>query len=249
MTVYDLDLRETVPSAGRRALPKVAYCFQMHVKQFSSTVQEPIFYGHNLVGFLPTIVHPNEIFDGAILRGYTGGSMETYTIQNNAMVEALYRRHGKELLFVGVVVFVSSSDETERERTAILTANLVSNVLGADGVLLTKAYGGAPHADIERSVEICEEVDLKTVSLIQVLTDESSLEEGVLINSHKIDGLINTGFFNEKVTLRPLEKIVGGDGSDLIEGESPENEMTVRLRLLSGATSQLGGSKMVAVQY
>jgi glycine reductase len=246
---YKLNLPIDRDMHVHKNLPRIAYYFQMHAKQFSLGDREPIFYGHNLKGILPTAVHPNEVLDGAVLRGYLGGSMETYLIQNNAVIKRLYSKHGKEILFAGVVAGVSSIDENERERAALVAGNIMSNVLGAEGVILTKAYGGAPHTDLERTAEVCEEIGLKTVLLIQVLTEETSLEEAVLIGSDKLDALVNTGFFNERVTFPGVERIIGGLPSDLIEGQPATGEITTRLRLLAGATSQLGESNMIAVQY
>jgi hypothetical protein len=85
--------------------------------------------------------------------------------------------------------------------------------------------------------------------MIQILTQEASLEEGVLITSDKLDALVNTGYFNEKVILPPVERVIGGLPSDLVEEQPSLGEITARLRLLIGATSQLGKSLAMAVQY
>ena len=52
----------------------------------------------------PTIMHPNEFFDGALVN-YQYDNMKisetTQTYQNQPVIKELYRRHGKDLLFAG----------------------------------------------------------------------------------------------------------------------------------------------------
>src|SRR2546425_10734806 len=92
---------------------------------------------------LPTIVHPNEVLDGAVLRGFMGRSVTTWATQNHPMIQALYAQHGRTLWFAGVVVTVAQATEPERVRSALLTAGLVAHTLGADGAVFTKIGGGA----------------------------------------------------------------------------------------------------------
>ena len=123
---YDLgSLAETCKEMEH--LPRVAYVYQVHALQqaVEKPPDEPIFYGDNASKLLPTIVHPNEILDGAIVRAYRCRGQETYSIQNHPMVLGLYSKHGKDLCFVGVVATVSQSTEPERERSAAVAAKLV----------------------------------------------------------------------------------------------------------------------------
>src|SRR5262249_61670317 len=93
---------------------------------------------------LPTVVHPNEVLDGAVLRGFMGRSVTTWATQNHPMIRALYAAHGRTLWFAGVVVTVAQATEPERVRSAFMAADLVAHTLGADGAVLTKIGGGAP---------------------------------------------------------------------------------------------------------
>src|SRR2546422_7511345 len=97
---------------------------------------------------LPTIVHPNEVLDGAVLRGFMGRSVTTWATQNHPMIRALYAQHGRTLWFAGVVVTVAQATEPERVRSAFLAAGLVAHTLGADGAVFTKIGGGGPPAGI-----------------------------------------------------------------------------------------------------
>ncbi|MDE3075678.1 MAG: hypothetical protein KGJ86_09620, partial [Chloroflexota bacterium] len=78
-------------------LPRVAYVYQLHSHQVPTVPGEPLLYGDNCRHLLPTILHPNEILDGAVVRSYHHLNMETYDIQNHGLILDLYRRHGREL--------------------------------------------------------------------------------------------------------------------------------------------------------
>ena len=126
------------------ALPKVAYIFQFISGQFVSIPGHPILYGSGADRIAPTILHPNEILDGAIVTPYRSMGMEVFGLQNHSIIKELYRRHGKDLCFVGVVIVVAHDKEQENERAATMAAHLAKWILGADGVILTKSGEGFP---------------------------------------------------------------------------------------------------------
>jgi glycine reductase len=104
---------------GPKNLPRVAYIFPMHSHQHPTQQSETVFYGSNIQGFMPTIVHPNEILDGALMFSY---SAFTWFAQNHPVILELYRRHGKDLWFAGVVLTVAPAVVAEKERNAFLNA-------------------------------------------------------------------------------------------------------------------------------
>lgn len=61
----------------------------------------------------------------------------------------------------GVVVYSASTDAENRQRSADMCANLLKNVLHADGAVLTKILGGMPHADIACTGVACEKAGVK----------------------------------------------------------------------------------------
>ena len=154
--VYELNLAERSGDSPSR-LPRVAYYYQLYTPQHDyQGIPDPILYGSEVKGLLPTLVHPNEILDGAVTSGHTIRELDTYTIQNHPLVRELYRRHRKDLIFAGVVIGVASLEPVQRERMAMMAASLVSNALAADGVVLTKTHGGMPHVDLALVAEACE---------------------------------------------------------------------------------------------
>src|SRR3989442_1921596 len=76
-------------------LPRLAYGFQIHSDPRPTGLDEGILYGDPVRRMLPTIVHPNEVLDGAVLRGFMGRSVTTWPTQNHTMIQALNVQHGR----------------------------------------------------------------------------------------------------------------------------------------------------------
>ena len=103
----------------RSALPRVAYVGQIFSRQRKPEPEEQIIYGADTDGMVPTLLHPNEWLDGAVVTSYhtSIGGAETYFYQNNPVVAELYRRHqAREINFVGTVATIASADNCDRER-------------------------------------------------------------------------------------------------------------------------------------
>ena len=114
-------------------------------------------------------------------------AVDTYSIQNHGVIKELYRHHGKDLIFAGVVGMVANTEPPVRVRSACLAAKLVKDVLGADGVILVKATGGMPHIDLSVAAEECEKLGVKTAIFTQPLTPFGTLSDTVLFNSPSLE--------------------------------------------------------------
>jgi glycine reductase len=158
--VYELD----IPSLNKKSdLPRVAYYYQLYSPQHDHIgISDPCFYGTDVRNLTPTIIHPNEVLDGGVVGAHTIRALDTYTIQNHGVIKELYQRHGKDLIFAGVVCGVANMEPVTRSRQAMMASQLVKNVLGADGVILTKIHGGLPHVDLALVAEECEKLGVKT---------------------------------------------------------------------------------------
>jgi hypothetical protein len=105
---FDLPAATRVPAA-LQYLPRIVYVFQIHSHQHPTGVEEGILYGDPARRMLPTVVHPNEILDGAVVRGFMGRNATTYAIQNHPVIRALYAQHGHTLWFAGVDAVILTS--------------------------------------------------------------------------------------------------------------------------------------------
>ena len=81
-------------AAPAAALPRIAYAYQV---QSQGVFLRSRLYGRILDELQPSLLHPNELADGALTSGGLGGhgvKMHTWMHQNNAVVERLMAGHG-----------------------------------------------------------------------------------------------------------------------------------------------------------
>jgi glycine reductase len=235
--VFDLPAPTRVP-AEIAHLPRVAYVFQIHSHQRPTDVDEGILYGDPVRRMLPTLVHPNEVLDGAVVRGFMGRGVTTWATQNHPVIRELYARHARDLVFAGVVLTVAHATEPERVRSAAMAAGLVADVLGADGAIFTKIGGGAPHVDMAQAAAQCEARGVKTVLLVEDMSTDGSEEGMLLFNFPGLDALVNVGSAQEKVALPSMARVVGADDA---AGAAAPNYGAI-----CGAIEQVGASRVMS---
>ena len=236
--VFDLPAPTRVPAALAH-LPRVAYVFQIHSHQRPTGIDEGILYGDPVRRMLPTLVHPNEILDGAVLRGFMGRAVTTYATQNHPVIRELYAQHGRTLWFTGVVLTVAHATEPERLRSAAMAAGLVADVLGADGAVFTKLGGGAPHVDMAQAAAHCEALGVKTTLIVEDMSTDGSEEGMLLFNFPALDALVNVGSAQEKTMLPAMARVIGAD--DLAAAAAPSSYGAI-----CGAIEQVGASRVTA---
>lgn len=233
---------------GPKDLPRVAYIFPMHSHQRPTQQHETVFYGSNIQGFMPTIVHPNEILDGALMFSY---SAFTWFAQNHPVIYELYRRHGRDLWFAGMVLTVAPVTIVEKERNAALAARLAREVLNADGILATKIGGGAVDTDLMMIYTRAEEMGMKAALIIM----ERYPDTGITFVPANVNALVTPGLTRDPITLPAVERVIGGDTIALDnanpDSENPgitptpaNGELNLWIGDIVGAISQVGASRL-----
>ena len=248
--VYDLPPIMEL-AKGLKDLPKVAYIFQVLTTQFEPISGEPVFYGINVDSIVPTIIHPNEVLDGALTRPDRTYGVETYVIQNHPIIRELYRRHGKELYFAGVIITIAYNNAPEYERAATVAANFAKWVIGADGVILTKTGGGAPEITMAQTAQKCEELGVRTaVAMLHMAADpnDTKFEAATIFNMPEVDAIVSMGTPFMPLTLPAMERIIGRPVA-LPEGPPIDGEIVRLLFWIKGTTSQLGHTRLIATRY
>ncbi|WP_180994414.1 glycine/sarcosine/betaine reductase component B subunit [Bacillus sp. Marseille-P3661] len=234
-------------------LPKVAYVFMLASHQRSER-GEPILYGDDLTGFLPTILHPNEVLDGAVISPYWNLCIDTYSYQNNPVIEGLYKRHGKELDFRGVVVCAAHITRSQRERSIQMTSHLVSTILDADIAIITKVGGGIPESDLMTTVETLEKLGVCTTAIVWSHLGDGTIQDSLTAHSLSANAVVSVGVNDAWVDLSSQERVIGGetvgpftDKKD--DKPQPANAaIQIRCREISGAINQLGTSHIAMVE-
>lgn len=233
---------------GPKDLPRIAYIFPMHSHQHPTQQKETVFYGSNIQGFMPTIVHPNEILDGALMFSY---SAFTWFAQNHPVIHELYRRHGRDLWFAGVVLTVAPVTIAEKERNTALAARLAKEVLNADGIVATKIGGGAVDTDLMMIYTRAEEMGMKAALIIM----ERYPDTGITFVPANVNALVTPGLTRDAITLPVVTRVIGGDTIALDNGnpdsENPgitptpaHEELNLWIGDIVGAISQVGASKL-----
>lgn len=209
--IYEMEaLSEKASDAFR--LPRVAYLYQIYSH---GEMRDTLYYGEKPRHLIPTLIHPNEVFDGAIITGNydmpSGMKNETITIQNHPIIKELYKHHGKELRFVGVVITNEHAKIDEKEKSAVLAAKMIKYVLGADGVIISQTGGGHPNIDLMLNCRMCEKYGVRTVIIVSEESNFKGTQFPLTMMVPEADAIISTGNINEVAELPAVERVVGGD--------------------------------------
>jgi glycine reductase len=196
--------------AANDDLPRIAYvCLLMQ----EGDVHHMFVYGRS-IDDTPSLLHPNECLDGAIVSGdhhMAAHRNPTYLHQNNPVVRELYRRHGGELAFCGVVVSKCLNESFfGKQRTAAYAAKL-ARLLGAQGVVITAGTSGHGVADLMLHCEEAERAGLRAALTCFEMAGDSGTEFGFVTFSDKADAVVSTGNMDEVVELPPMDRVIGGD--------------------------------------
>jgi glycine reductase complex component B subunit alpha and beta len=233
--------------AGREGLPRIAYIGQIHSRQRVAEVDEQILYGANTVGMVPVPLHPNEWLDGAVVISYSSRGVETYFYQNHPVITELYRWHrdGK-ITLVGTIATMAASDNADRARNCMLAAQQAKWALAADGVVLTKYGGGAPHADMALTARMCEALGVRTTVQVEDMSRDRRAESSQLFNYAEVDAVVHVGGNDIHWAVPEVEWAIGGTPEVAAALTAPQRLDAARL---CGVVNQQGASRLRSFVY
>lgn len=227
-------------------LKKIVYIYYL---QSQGPLRNTFVYGENVTALLPTLLHPNEILDGAIVSGnYIIACQKnpTYLHLNNPVLLDLYARHGKSLNFAGVVIANEHSTLFDKTRTAEFAAKLAKQ-LGAEGVIMTQEGGGHADSDLMLCTTACAKLGLESVMLINELAgpqgDQPSLVDTTPLARH----VVSTGNNDQVITLPAVEHLFGG--TSLLNVPDASASFKTALGRMYTATNQFGAYKLKVAAY
>ena len=227
---------------GREGLPRFAYIGQVHSRQRVAEIDEKILYGDNTAGLVPVSLHPNEWLDGAVVTCNRAMGAETYFYQNHPVITELYRRHQRdEITFVGTLATVAASDNEERDRICMMAAEQAKWNLAADGVVLTKYGGGAPHADMSQTARRCEELGIRTTVQVSDMSWDRRVESALLFNYPEVDAIVYVGGRDTQWQVPASARVIAGNGELAEDLGAPQ---TLAATNVCGVSSQQGISRL-----
>ena len=195
------------------ALPRVVFLDQLHQQ---GLLAQTFLYGRHTQGLEPTLLHPNEIMDGALVSGNyrQPGRSITYGHSCNDVISELYRRHGHDLNFLGVVIGRGWQDtQALKERQGWMMARLAS-LLGAQVAIVSADVGGTGGnntIDFMQTVKACEQMGIRTVAIMQEAGNADGSNPTLVDHVPEADALVSVGGVGWNVPLAPaVERVIGG---------------------------------------
>jgi glycine reductase len=233
------------------ALPKIAY---VHPLLSQGLLHDTYLYGVDAKKILPTLIHPNEVMDGAIVSGNCVSACDKHTTfhhMNNAVIKELYRRHGKDLNFIGVIVTNLNVSLADKERSSDYASKL-AKLIGADGVVVTNEGFGNPDTDLMMLCKKMEDYGIKTVLITDEFAGRDGASQSLADVVPEADAVVSVGNANEVITLPPMKHIIGDlKPAEVIAGGfdgclGADGSVKIEIQSIVGSTCQLGFGKLTA---
>ena len=219
---------------GEKRLPRVAY-FATHLA--SHDTWNFLFYGQSALGFLPMVVQPTEILDGAMVWRYWEPN---YYLQNEMYIKELLNRHGKDLEFVGCVFANNVMRLDGKETMGMIGARLCRDTLHADCVVVNKSGMGHAQLDSALAFNWMEKFGMPAISNQAAV---SNYEPGdmLVIADPRVDAVISSGR-NWDVEHPKVDRLIGEHANvPCLLGYNPWGPFTHTTNYaLCGCWSQIG---------
>jgi glycine reductase complex component B subunit alpha and beta len=207
------DLEHYHLRAVEPSLPRVVYVDLLHQQ---GLMAHTFLYGQHTQGLEPTILHPNEMLDGALVNGNyrAPGRGITYAHCQNSIVRELYRRHGREVNFLGVVIGRGWQDtQFLKERQGWMMAR-VACLLGAQIAIVTADMGGTGGnntIDFMQTIKACEQMGLRTVAMLQESGNPDGSDPTLVDYVPEADALVSVGGVGWQTPAAPaVDRVIGG---------------------------------------
>ena len=235
-------------------LPRVAYVTML---QSQGLMHDTYVYGVDMKQSLTTMLSPTEVMDGAILSGNCVSACDkntTYHHLNNPVIKELFKKHGKELNFVGMIITNENVYLADKERSSNWSAKL-AEYMGLDAVIISEEGFGNPDTDLMMN---CKKITAKGIKTV-IVTDEYAGRDGAsqsLADSDPAgDACVSNGNANMIIVLPKLDKIIGHiEVVDYIAGgfagsTREDGSLEVEIQAITGATSEVGFGYLTARTY
>jgi len=229
-------------------LPNVVYFYQL---QGQGRMADTFLYGHDIHNLVPTMIHPNEVLDGAIVSGvYVYGCYKnpTYLHQNNPIIWELQSRHGKDLNFAGVIINRGHNyTQADKERSSHWAAKL-AEFAGADGAILTAEGGGNSAIDMMLACQYMEQADIKTTVVSSEAAGTDGYDFPLFYTVPEADAIVSIGSEDEIIAMPKVEKVIGGE--TLLDTEtSAIGPFDLKMYFHYCGTNQVGANVLMGREF
>ena len=187
--------------ADGKPLPKVAY---LVTHMASHDTWNFLVYGQSALGFLPTILQPTEVLDGAMVWRYWEPN---YYLQNEVYIKELMKRHGKDIEFVGFVMDNNVMKIDGKDAMSMMAATLCKETLKADCVIVNKSGMGHCQLDSALAFNWAEKMGMTCVMNLSAVSNDKP-GDMLVISDPKIAAVINSGR-NYDLHHPRVERVIG----------------------------------------
>ena len=186
------------------------------------------FYGYPVQESLPTLIHPNEFFDGILTSDARVGdaaSPTNWEWMNQPVALSLLRAHGKRLNFLGVILqrtrFLT---QFGKQMTAVTTAKM-AKLLEAEGAIVTRGHtSGNNFVDFMLTVQALEKRGIKAVALTAEYGGKQGSEVPLIYYVPEATAIVSTGSLDYQPVMPAPDKLIGGNDREpvrLLLGDTP----------------------------
>ncbi len=234
-------------------LPKVLYLC-MSITQ--GLLHDTYVYATDLRPSLPTLLHPCEVLDGAVVSGNCVSACDkntTYHHVHNPVVTELFARHGKDINFLGMVPTLESTILAGKKRAAMMNLTL-SKELGANAVIITEEGYGNPDTDFCLNAKLHEDAGIVAVVISDEAAGIDGKSQGIADSTPELVSFISTGNVNEMIEVPAMEKVIGDDkaianlSGGAAESLRQDGSMYIELQAIIASTCEIGFSR-VSCEY
>jgi glycine reductase len=228
-------------------LPRIVW---IHQVRSQGPMIQTFLYGHDMSGCVPTVLHPNELLDGALVGANykIGTRTPTYRHTWHPSLSALYRRHGKDINFAGVIVARGHHEnEFLKERSAQIAARLAM-MLHADGALCTYEATGNTHIDFMLIVQALEHAGIPSGAVVHEYGGPEGTDISLLDFVPEALALASSGGIDRRLRLPAVEKLIGGTHL-AHRGEDAQGELDLPLQELYAVTVEMNMRGHRAQEY
>ena len=191
-------------------LPGVVYVNQL---QDQGSLIRAYLYGMPLgEDFVPTLIDPLEMMDGAVVSGNYRNCMKKPTSLHtrDPVIEELCQAHSRDLNFKGVILCRGHhADEHMKLRSASYVAKLAT-LVGAEGVVLAIEGTGNGTVDFFLTLECCEKAGIPSVGMVHELGGSRGEDSALVYDSTFADALVSTGGVERELDLPRVGRVIGG---------------------------------------
>lgn len=193
-----------------QALPSVVYVLQPQ-SQMETLGYNAMLYGWDLNKYVPTVLNPTEVLDGALVSGSfmpVSSKISTYEHANNPTIKRLLKEHGKTVNFLGVILSNLNVVMEQKQRSASMVAQ-IAKTLGADGAIVAEEGYGNPDVDYIQVIVELEKVGVKTVGMSNECTGRDGRSQPLVALDPAANALVSTGNVSQYHKLPPMKTVLG----------------------------------------